>query len=263
MASNGEDITREDVVVIQRASEEQYYKTLSDAANIAITKRNEGKDLVFLGLDEGDKYKVDDGLDLLGLSVNMLSGTPRVATPPVNYDLTYRRDLYASLAMAARMYAVAGEMQEARMFARFAYVVCPDPITYTYTIKLEDYGPPGSPLRRKAETELRETSERSHTRTFVDQYEVIFSGKLALILASSPKSQDVRLGRQIAQRNWILAPREQDPQRVAFPDNNKTDEERLSDRSKRMRESHAVAVGTRIPVRALRERVATKICALH
>lgn len=225
-----------------RQLEDDYYSSRTPEVLGAIDDRNEGREMFHAG-------DLDGGLAKLEGSVGKLRGLD---------DDAFLRELYASTAWLSRILATRGEFDKACEAARSARILTPQGLSSTVVRRLHDYGTVDSPVRLNAEFDV----ERSLTRTTIwpDQYEVIFSGVLSLVLATSSNHQDLRPAAVSADRARRLARISERRDRVAFADRGISTERREETRS-RFGQLAWLATGNVYLPLGTRRRVAQKVLA--
>lgn len=205
-----------------REFEDAYYTALPEEHRRSRELRDEGMGL----LKQGNP----SGLDLLDEAVDILGGLEwSEATVP---EVVEERERYASLYMYARGHARAGDFTAARAAARTAAAHSP------------------------------EVPEPLHSLRPVDQYEVIASGRLALVLSTASYFSDPKtfsLARATAARANFVAGLSEDPRVVLFPDRNMTSEERQKARNNHRRLAQFAAVNLSLPASRLRSQVARRL----
>lgn len=228
-----------DFVDSKTVFEDSYYERLNNDPEAlgAIDRRNQGWEVFKSG-------SFLEGIELLQSSFEAF----------LNHPGGFERERYASTARLAQALCAAGEFSEAALRARSSVILTPPRVSSRWC---------------DLDEELKVIVSSP------DQYEIIFGGRLSLILAGSSVPGDLDVARTIAAEARALAKISENRAWVVFaadPDENKTPEEdeawRRETRSKFGKVAWAATGAIRLPLgsndnpaKFTRRGVAQRICA--
>jgi hypothetical protein len=218
-----------------REAEEMYYAKLngngvddigSPVVREAIDLRNKGIDTLKAGHPE-------DAVDALSESVRLLGAYNTTGTKISPFVQGFDRELYASLAAKAQALCAAGEFSSALGHVWFAKQFTPKPLLF----------------------------DQKDGDDLPDQYEITFSGRLAVIMCTN-KYRFYRgyVAVPMFRRARAIAPISQDPRAVVFTNNELTPKERKESARKATWFARFGSVVARTPSSKLRDLVAEIMC---
>jgi hypothetical protein len=211
------------------ATEEQYYAKLdvSPVVKDAIDLRNEGLRCLRSGFGE-------EAVNYLGDSVSLLGAYGVKSDEFAPFIKGFDRELYASLVAKAQALCASGKFDEAIRLAELAEARTPKPL-----LKGERVG-----------------------EDIPDQYEISYSGRLALILSTASWNSYTRQSApRVFRRAREIAPISQDPLSVVFTDDRLSHEERKQSAKKATWFANVGSVIARTPSRGVRDFVSELMCA--
>jgi hypothetical protein len=207
----------------------------STVVSDAITARNEGWDTFRSGAWNTGLGMITDSVRLLG-SVEDLGFDRGLAFTP--HIPGFKREAYASVARLAQAQCAAGIFDDAAETADLARRLTPD------LVYLDGGG---------TDTEV--------LGNLVDQYEVIFSGRLALVLSAVKGGSKSFYTIHMVERAKKIAVISEDHRKVVFSNREFTEEERCATATKFSKVASIAGMNQRIPILAGRQAVARWACS--
>lgn len=239
---------------------ESFDKATYEAAHDELFKATDGMSEVEECRNRGwDLYRggyIDRGMEDMLRSLEIIRGITEGGG--LVAERMFAREQGATRARLAQAFCVAGELDDAFYNASHAIGLIPSPIVHTRHLTPADFGERGSSMRMNAEADQYET----YTRTIVypDQYEITFSGRMALILAGSSDDKHRGQASRLAARARRLAGQSEDHNRVMLADKKMEEDERNRVRSKSKNVARLATASLYLPS-PISLKIAQKVCA--